>query len=242
MPGVPFWDAGARELVISPNGQSYRWPGYDGKDYSDNPWDLCTLNGFKVPGISVVTCIPRIKLDVAKAIGKDGGPAIDKGHLPADIDIQTTIWTPNQWLIMQAVLIAIWRRPGQAHRFEQTDQGSIRSATTTDARNKVVNKPAVTIAHPSAALYGITSIMIETVGSPEPAPERGARVVRIKAVQYIKPSAKKAERKVAGAGPPIAPEFLQARNGRSPPPSTTDVVPRAAPTPGAAPPPGGGDI
>lgn len=202
---VPFWDEFEE--------------GYEGPLYATEPWDLLVLNGIKVPGISTVKCTPRMKIEIPKETGRDGGPAIERGHDPARVDIAVKIWTPRQWEAMQAVLLAVWRRPGQEVRYAARD-GKLVETT----------RKAVTIAHPACALYNVSSILIESPDSPEPGPEIGVRVLKMKAVQYIPPSSKPATKKTTGAGPALAVE-LQGKRNSIPPPPSTQVVARAAATP-----------
>jgi hypothetical protein len=208
---IPFWDTAT--------------DGYEGPVYAKNPWDLVILNGFRSPGVATVKCIPQVKIDLPKEVARDGGPATEKGHVPAKVDIQIKIWTPDQWDAMQNLMEAIWRQPGQKYRLELVG-GILPQTSTTGTGDKTKAKPAITIAHPCCALYGVTAVMLESPESPDSAPEVGAKIIRLKGVQYIARSNQPADRKVRGARVPLAPE-LQGTKSAPPfkPPSQTDGVP-----------------
>lgn len=201
--------------------------GYEGPEQSPMPWERGTLNGFKVPGIFDVRCTPRIKLEIPKASGRDGGPAIEKGHLPAEVDITITIWTPQHLRLFEALMIGIWRAPGQDSTYQLTEAGQVVKATR-----------AVSIAHPkcNGQPYNITAILLERVSSLEPGREAGTRACQIKAMQYLPPSKTVATRKAAGAGRvPVAKEIAGARSAPPTPPSRTDAVAKLPPTPNRGP-------
>jgi hypothetical protein len=214
----PFWDAVADV-------------GYEeDQSRNNNPWDILYLNGERVPGIATVKVIPKIRIELLKASGRDGGPTIERGHEAARLDITIKIWTPAQWNLLNVQLAALWRSPG--HQF--------RSRATTDGSGKVVQAAAgaIRIAHPACSCFTrIASILFESVESPEPAPEQGARLVKIKAVQYIPKSEKDVTLVRKGTRAPLAPELDgKAKNGVAPKPvSKTDLAakPQPEPSPGS---------
>jgi hypothetical protein len=181
--------------------------GYEGPDYADDrPWKLATLNGIKVPGETDVKCVPKVKIDIPKATNRDGGTAIYRGHQPAKVDLTIRIWTPSQWILFQQLLREIWRWPGAP-----VPAGSMK---------------AITIAHPSCALWGISSMLIENPESPEITLE-GARF-RIQGLQYIPSKNQAVAKKASGSGPAVAPEIAAARKKNDiPPKPSTQVVARA---------------
>lgn len=216
---IPFWDAFEE--------------GYESSEIT-NPWDIVVLNGFRAPGVAEVKCTPQLKIDLPKKASHDGGPAIERGHLPAKVDISMTVWTPAQWIALQELLFAIWRKPGEKFRLE--NDGGVPSSSSTKGKDKkgntiLVPKPAITIAHPACALWGVTSILIEQTDSPVPGQQTGSKVVRLRGYQYIAPSKKTATKPTAGARAPIAKEFKQAHNATPAKPSTTDAVPKPGPPP-----------
>lgn len=202
-PGVPFWDSSGDGL-----------DGYEGADYATNAFDLATLNGIKVPGITRVKCVPKKKIDIPKSTGRDGGPTTDRGHEASRLDITINVWTPSQWQLLQVLLRSIWRPPG--------------------APIGALDMKAITIEHPSCSSppWSVSSILLETMESVEYTAAKGA-ILRLKAVQYIPPKAVEVTRKASGSGPPLAKEITQARGSAPARPSTTDAVPvLTAPTSG----------
>lgn len=206
---VPFWDQFPEAYE--------EW-----KDRNQNPWDILTLNNKRAPGIAEVNVTPHMQIDIKKTTGFDGGPTIELGHKAAKVDIAITLWTAEQWEAMQAILAEIWRLPGREPK------GSTALTRT--------RRAAVAISHPNCAIYGISAVLIEGPEGLVPAPGiPGAKLLRIRAVQYIPParSAKPVTKKAAGAGPPLAPEFARARSAiPRQSPSQTDAV--ALPGPGPA--------
>lgn len=103
---VPFWDLGT--------------DGYDGPDYSEQPWDIIAFvvdqRLLRSPGIATVKCVPREKIDIQKPNGGDVGTIITRGHEPARVDIAIRVWTPTQWQLMQELIAALWRKSGGASR------------------------------------------------------------------------------------------------------------------------------
>lgn len=220
---VPFWD--------DPGGE--RPDEYEGKDYADDPWDYVELNGQGVPGVSVVKCTPRVRLKTNKTVGRDGGPTIEEGHEAAKVEIAIKIWTPSQWRLLQRLLRQIWRRPGAP--YFQTDDKTRAPDKKTGLVPKVT-RPAITIEHPACAMWGVFSILIESPDSPEPAPEIGAKIIRLRAVQYIAKSIE-ATRKASGTGKrgTLAPSSKDPKGTPvAPPPSTTGAAFARPPVPGAA--------
>lgn len=191
------------------------YDGHEGPDYSTALYDVLVLNGRRVPGISRVKVVPKMRIDVPKTVNHDGGPTIERGHEAARVDITIRYWTPSQWVKLQEVLRAIWRPPGKP-----VPDG---------------NKKAVLISHPACAPpWNISAILLESVESPEPSSE-GGWVIKIKAVQYIAPKKRPVAKKAEGKGVAIAAGITQAKNGVVPGPSKTAAVPKLPPRPNQAP-------
>lgn len=180
---VPFWDS---------NESGYE----EGK--VTEAWDICTLGGQVLPGITEVTGSPGIKTDIQKANGRDGAAIVQRGYIPAQIEISVTIWTPAQWTIWQQdVMPKIWRRPG---KLDFNDQKKKIGASDLE----VAKTAAIQIAHPEAASIGVTAIMITSISSPRPTSGvAGARTIKIKAIEYVPPPppSKNAIRKATGVKP-----------------------------------------
>jgi hypothetical protein len=187
---IPFWETPDAEAL--PNGQL---AGYEGKDFPDNPWDQLLLNGAPVPGVSTVKCVPKIRLRTNKTVGHDGGPTIEEGHEAAGVMIAIKIWTPTQWLKLLDILAEIWRRPGSPI--------------------PAGDKKAVRIWHPACAMWGVAAVLLESPESPDPGPEPGTKVVKIKAVQYIPPKQRNVTRAAKGTGGELAKAWKDPKNTRA---------------------------
>jgi hypothetical protein len=211
LPPVPFWGLSDPEPL--PEGAAF---GIDGLDYPIHPWLQLSLNGKPVPGKSWVECTPKIKLKANKTVGNDGGPTIEEGHEAARVEITISIWKQSQWTILQDLMRALWRRPGEPLPADPT-------------------KKAITVWSPAFSEFGITSILIESLDSLRPGPEAGVWIKKIRAVQYIAPkTSKNVTRKIQGEGGKLAKQFKDPKNSPTaismPSQSEASAVP---PTPGA---------
>lgn len=208
---VPFWDTFTETYE--------EW-----QDRNTNPWDILHLNSERVPGIAEVKVTPHMVIDIKKTTSFDGGPTIELGHQAAKLDIAVTIWTPAQWEGVQGIMAKIWRLPGREQKGSKPRERTRRAA--------------VSISHPNCAFLGISAVLLEAPEGLQPATGLiGAKTLRLRAVQYIPPSAKPATRKAAGQGGRIqvgvVNEFVDFLSGiPRRPPSQTDAV--ALPGPGPA--------
>lgn len=75
----------------------------------------------------------------------------------------------------------------------------------------------------------VAAIVLLSVSNPEPGPEKGTRIIRLKAYEYIAASKKSATRKTVGKVAQVAEHQLRTKdavkNAASVPPSATDGVP-----------------
>lgn len=215
---VPFWDwvhadVASRRAEAGYTGQEP--PGYEeNESLNANPWDRLILNNALVPGVSAVKVAPKFVIDVKKKTDRDGGQTIDKGCDAARVDIQITIWTPGQWENLQRLLEQTIRRAGQ-------------KLPTKDAAK------AIQIAHPACAMWGITAVVIESAESPEPAPQVGAMLIRLRGIQYIAPVKQSTTQPVKGYGlKNVDPTIKGVRNGiQEKAPSQTQATARPRITP-----------
>jgi hypothetical protein len=193
--GLPFWDIET---------------GYEGPTESGAMWDVCMLNGEKLPGASEVICIPRIRIDIPKKAHRDGGPTIDRGHDAARVDITTELFTPAHWERYQEILRPLWRRPGEP--VPKVRRG-------------------IDIAHPACAMFGVTSIIIESPESPRRGSVPGSRIATLHCLQYIAPKDKPVAKKTDGSGrrATLAPHMANARTSVAPPPSVTGATAKKRP-------------
>jgi hypothetical protein len=239
MGAIPFWGG----------------EGADGPDYSEQPWDIITFvvdqRLLQSPGIAVVKCVTKERIDQQKPNGGDVGVAITRGHDPARIDIQIKVWTESQWEKLQELMEALWRKSGGANRQDRTvTRPKVRFKTAQETQaaalaggNATITEriktsdadatkaAAISMSHPATNLYGIGAIIIESTESIDV----GADLIgtlRIKAIQYNPPSKKNVTRKREGAGRVAQVKEHQInRNQGGPSPSKTDGLPALPRTP-----------
>lgn len=93
---IPFWDPRGNGAV-------------DGLDevLFDNPWDILTLAGQRVPGLPKVSADRKKDVDVKKPKGSKGANITFNGDSPANVTIEVTIWTPKQWAAFQEIVLPL---------------------------------------------------------------------------------------------------------------------------------------
>jgi hypothetical protein len=191
---IPFWDPISDENS-----------GYEGPLFPRNPWEKVTIDNLIIPGLCKVTATSKQRIEIKKTKGKDGGTTLLLGIDPASVDIEVTIWTPEQLDTLNWLMGRLWRRPSKravSDRLQGTE-----SAEITD-------NAAFTIEHPACAMIGVFSVVIERVEPPVLQGD-GTAKMKITAVQYIKPPAqqKATVRRVRGSGRvSVDPKIEQAAN------------------------------
>jgi hypothetical protein len=255
---APFWDHEA---------------GFEGPDFSDNPWDVLFLDKQKVPGISDVRCRGIERIDEPKRTGGDGGPIILRGRELCHVEMTVKLWTPSQWIIWQILEAQIWRLPGKPARHDAkapktatvpvflqrptaTSSGvplllqdpdlvpavdskgvptAVQRVPVPTEAERIQLNGAIEIAHP-ALRKGVTHVIIKQIDSPIDAPERGAKLIRLQAIQFMKDFKTNVTKKAQG--PRLAAEITAAsgerpKNAPPPKPSETDGVPALLRAPAA---------
>jgi hypothetical protein len=200
--------------------------GFEGELYASNPWDTVTLGGKQLPGLCEVRGLPRLQLDRQKVNGQDGATLIERGYLPGPIEIKVTIWTPEQWEVMQDVISAIWRKPGKiATTQKKVSQSQIKKEA------KVAEQAALDIDYPGAAMLRIKSVVVDGLSMPEPGSGEQVRVISIKCVEYVPTQPTVATKKVKGAARVTVVKELRRPEKNNPrnPPSKTDGGPGGPP-------------
>lgn len=200
--------------------------GFEGDLYSANPEELVSIGKLKLPGISKFKAAPKVLIDLQKVNGKDGAVPVLRGYMPGPIEIETLIWTPSQWTVMQSVISAVWTKPGKI----ATNKISKGKAATLGAA--AAQRAALDIDHPYATLFGIKSVVIEGISPPEEGPSPQTRLIRFHCIEYAPPSNKDATAVVKGSGPKVGVESdaaLQPKN-KALAPSETDASFAAAKT------------
>jgi hypothetical protein len=183
-------------------------PGGEGPTYSPNSWDVVFIDDEPLPGVSKIKGLPTLSIDKKKANGVDGATITVNGYLPGPIEIETTLWTVEQWEFFLVMVPKLWRRPNKKATFKEL---------------------AKTISNPATDVFGITQIVIIGISVPEDGPVRGTKIVRIKAHEYV-PSQKGNKTKTVKSGAKVAQtkEHRMPANAGGEAPSLTDTGPTGA--------------
>jgi hypothetical protein len=182
----PFWDD---PLFDVNTGDPI---GIEGQLYGHSPWDRVALNGSFLPGLWEATATPAIQLDVQKPNGFDGAALVSRGYIPAGITLTGRIWTPEQWKEFQRILPTFWAIP---NRYSVNDQK--RQEGQVQGQGKSVD-----VQHPGLAAFHINALVIKQITPPEPCSDKGARQIKIIAVQFVPTPQKQksAVKKAVGSG------------------------------------------
>lgn len=182
---IAFWDIASQES--SPSGAAHFFNGGQGPDYSENTWELVTINGMRLPGKCSAKGLPTLKIDHKKKGGADSITFTATGYLPGPIDVSTVIWTASQWEIFRKLAPKIWRTPTKAKAFEL----------------------AMPIFHPGLALWKQNQVIVQGVSTPEPGPFPQSMVIHIRCLEYIPPDKVDRTQKAKSTpkNPPNSPKF-----------------------------------
>lgn len=179
--------------------------GIEGPVIPPNPWDTVILGGESLPGVCVVKGTPTLAFDKKKAGGIDGATITVNGYLPGPIEIEVTMWTPEQFARMKQIAPKLWTKPNK-----KTAAASLKKAIT----------------HPAFALWGITAVVVLGVSVPEKGPLEGTKVVKIKCVEYVPTKAQNKTKTAPAVDFGAAdPNIVPPQNRAGDPPSKTDVHP-----------------
>jgi hypothetical protein len=134
-------------------------------DDRDDPlvWDTLFLAGEIWPGVCEISGagVSR-KIDVKKSKGSDGATIKDEGYQPAKLTIRLTIYSENDWQLLQALLPSIHPKR----------KGGVRTP--------------LEISNPQANLLGITQIYIDKIGIPKkPTSGDGLCVLDMSAIEWV---------------------------------------------------------
>jgi hypothetical protein len=189
---IPFWDdqlSGDAAFALDPS------------NFNRSPWDTVSIAGIPLPGLCRVEPGTRRKkrLDKKAAKGRDGATITFQGYECSEIIVKCRIWTQEQLQALgQMMPVLIPPAPGTqipvtVTETKVTESGGFKvTSTKTSTQNATVQSQAVTgvqIYHPSLALLGINSVVIESVSPLFPTSVKGQWEMDIRCAQFI-PSAK----------------------------------------------------
>lgn len=136
-----------------------------------NPWDVCSLNGVVLPGLSKVKVGKGRKLDVKQPPGSHGATITDQGYKPAPVEIIVTVWAYKHWVAMNGLF-----------------NGSNPSLNLEPKPNANYVAPTATIDHPATASRQVASIIIEHIDGPDDSSSvKGAKEYKFKCLQFFPP-------------------------------------------------------
>lgn len=207
---LPFWDKNT--------------DGYEGDTYSRDPYELVTLGEFQLPGRCTVEALPERLFDRQKVRDRDGAALILRGYLPGPIDLEWTIWTPEQWKKAQVVLSELWPKAG---KLADTQKGKTAAGSQAD----VADMAALPISHPMLQVVNVQRVVIRGISVPKPGSIPGSYVINIKCLEYVPTSKKKTDAKAKGVPKPPLADVPNARNAPGNPPSATAGSTTGAPVP-----------
>jgi hypothetical protein len=147
---------------------------------SDDSWDTLFLAGQFMPGVAKVDVSVKSELDIKKPKGGKGATITDNGDPPCTLKIMLQLTTQSELNALAQMLPLL--RP--------------------KAKNSV--RPPVEIQHPNANFWGITSIIIESIDSPQPSAVDGW-TISMSAVQWM-PGPKSVAKKAAAPKRPQSDE------------------------------------
>ena len=146
-------------------------PGVEGATYASNPWDYIYLGIPSTqpftPGLCRVHLRRERAMDKKKPVGSDGARITFHGVDAAEFDIEIRIWTPEQLKALANLWVTL---------FPPAYKGP---------------PPNYDVQHPMFSVHGVKAAQFVAGEGPEIGPDRTG-MFRIRAVEYLKPSTKKA--------------------------------------------------
>lgn len=169
-----FW---AQPVFKRTDGALY-CPGFTGETYSKSAWDYVVIQGdTQTPGICEVSCDKSRDVDKKKAAGSNGARLTIHGIEPAIVEIEITIWTPEQLKQLRSLVEAIFpannKRP--------------KGVSATDPW-----PPAFDVNHPTFQTHKVKSLVFTKITGPAPGKVTRSKMFKISALEFLPPSKKKA--------------------------------------------------
>jgi hypothetical protein len=184
-------------------------PGFEGKTFADNPWDLVKLSfsaadrakhpdatglgSTFTPGICRVTVSKGRTVDKKKSSGTDGDTLTISGINSAEGEIQVMLWTPEQWEWWKH----IWPIMSPPQGKHPTDGTTVK--TTVGKGTAKIFVQAYDVQHPKFAMHGIKSVVFLHGNGPDDGWVTGAKFFTAKWVEYIEPIKTTVTRTIKGA-------------------------------------------
>lgn len=179
---LPFWDdpvgiTGSRDITQQTR-QDAAW----NYTFSLNPWDIATIGGFKLPGVSEIRGLAQLAVDNKKDKGKHGSTITITGYQPGPFEIVCQVWTPDQLAVLQSVLDEVWVKP-QA-KLRDTSASTKKGGVGSGGSRVTPSSLAKDVDHPTLQLLNIHRCIIQGVTFLEEQGAKGVRVIRFKCVEW----------------------------------------------------------
>lgn len=130
-------------------------------DWTQDPdWEILFLGKHRMPGVARVEIKLPSGLDVQKAHGRKKARIRDVGLPPAEVSITLELLPGEEMAAFESVINTL--RP----------------------RGKAIARPSLQIHHPNAKLWGVSTVKIGTISSPQPGPG-GSFIVNIDAIEHV---------------------------------------------------------
>lgn len=155
---------------------------WDSISVSGVPWGKGTPQGGK---IQVRGCSRFYKIDQKDSKGQDGSTQTYLGSHPKTFRLIFSIWTALQWTYWNATILPFFFYSG------------------------VINKVnPIQIQHPALAVVGVTSILVDDIGSPEIDEQTKELRMVLTVREYLPAAPGNASVTPVGAAPPASPGFV----------------------------------
>lgn len=159
--------------VLKNNDGTLYCPGFTGETYMKSPHDYMVIEGAsKTPGLIEVHPTKGRDLDKKKAAGTNGARLTIHGIDAATVDLEITIWTPEQLRKLRD----LW-----AQIFPQSNK---RPPTTSPTEPW---PPAFDVQHPWCDLHKIKALIFLRGEGPIPGRFPRSRMFKINAVEFLPP-------------------------------------------------------
>lgn len=189
---IPFWDD--YSSFVDANGITTG--SAEGPLYAPNPWDQVWLNWQQLPGVCKATGLPMLGIDKKHSNGVNGLTLTVNGYLPGPLEIESLIWTPQQWAQWQEIIPFIWQKP---------NSGKTKGADL-----------AVMISTPALDFLGIKLAVVLGMTPPERGPIPQSMVIKMKSLEFVLPVPNLHTIKPAPKNVPLVQQYQRANTPPAP--------------------------
>lgn len=175
---VPFWDVPS--TVLGPI------------DTTFIAWDTIFFGGQPFPGLARVRSKKHKRIDKKLKSGSSSARLTFVGYGPAEIEVTLSIWTKNQFDLLQERMPMLLPKPGGTP--DRTPISELANASKTEkGRQALARSPGspefspIDISYPSLILMNIRSVIVVAVDALEPSTPKGVWNMKIHCLEYTQP-------------------------------------------------------